>query len=94
MRQRLRERCERRVSNAEGRSGAMEEGVPEVVELVVRGGERRVIDRSVTELRLDGNQLTALPESFGGLASLAELGLGNNQLTALPESFGGLASLT
>jgi hypothetical protein len=45
-------------------------------------------------LDLGGNQLTALPESLGGLTTLYTLYLYGNQLTALPESLGGLTALT
>ena len=44
-------------------------------------------------LNLRHNQLVALPDAIGGLASLQRLYLGNNQLAALPEAIGGLASL-
>lgn len=40
-----------------------------------------------------GNQLNALPEAFGCLASLTRLGLKGNQLAALPGSFVGLTNL-
>ena len=43
-------------------------------------------------LNLRHNQLAALPEAIGGLASLQALYLANNQLAALPEAIGGLAS--
>lgn len=38
-------------------------------------------------LNVMGNQLTALPEDFGGMTSLLRLGLKSNQLTQLPDSF-------
>ena len=44
-------------------------------------------------LRLDQNQLAALPKRFGQLVSLLTLWLDQNQLTPLPESFGQLATL-
>ena len=44
-------------------------------------------------LNLRHNQLVALPDAIGGLASLQRLYLGNNQLAALPEAIGGLAQL-
>ena len=49
----------------------------------------------MTEIYLQGNQLTALPaEVFDGLSSLTEIHLQNNQLTALPNGvFDGLTSL-
>jgi hypothetical protein len=48
---------------------------------------------AVQVLNAWGNQLTALPEGFGTLTSLARLGLKGNQLAALPNSFTGLSSL-
>ena len=45
-------------------------------------------------LYLNGNQLTTLPESIGGLTALTSLDLSDNRLTALPESIGGLTALT
>jgi internalin A len=45
-------------------------------------------------LRLDGNQLTALPDAIGNLAALTTIGLQSNQLTALPDAIGNLAALT
>ena len=45
---------------------------------------------ALTELYLDNNQLTSLPDSFGRLTALTELYLYNNQLTSLPDSFGSL----
>ena len=44
-------------------------------------------------LVLNGNQLTALPESIGQLSNLQSLVLIENQLTALPESIGQLSNL-
>jgi hypothetical protein len=40
-----------------------------------------------------GNQLTALPDSFGSLGGLVRLGLKGNQLAALPPSFTALTNL-
>ena len=40
-----------------------------------------------TVVRLDNNQLSSLPESFGELTALQTLFLDNNQLSSLPESF-------
>ena len=42
-------------------------------------------------LNLRHNQLAALPEAIGGLASLQALSLDDNQLAALPDAIGGLA---
>ncbi len=44
-------------------------------------------------LRLNGNALTALPDSIGGLADLRRIYLNDNALTNLPASFGSLALL-
>ena len=49
---------------------------------------------SLTELRLDGNQLTTVPDSIGQLTSLTYLSLRDNQLTTVPDSIGQLTSLT
>ena len=46
------------------------------------------------ELCLEGNRLTALPESIGGLGKLRELWVHGNALTALPAALGRCASLT
>ena len=48
---------------------------------------------TLRELKLDHNELTALPESIGALVGLEELNLPNNQLTALPESIVALTAL-
>ena len=50
---------------------------------------------SVTQIRLNGNQLTSLPSDvFNGLSSLQTLRLEGNQLTSLPSNvFNGLSSL-
>lgn len=39
------------------------------------------------KLTLNGNSLTELPESMGGLASLRVLALHSNNLKSLPQSF-------
>jgi len=44
-------------------------------------------------LNIRHNQLTALPDSIGGLATLQTLLLDNNQLAALPEGIGALSAL-
>jgi Leucine-rich repeat (LRR) protein len=49
---------------------------------------------TLKSLDLSGNQLTAVPESFGRLSQLTKLELSGNQLEALPESFGRLSQLT
>jgi hypothetical protein len=48
---------------------------------------------SVGDLWLTGNQIQALPDSFGNLSSLQYLFLNENQLTHLPKSFGNLRAL-
>ena len=50
----------------------------------------------LTDLNLDGNQLTTLPaDIFSGLSALTTLTLNNNQLSTLPTGvFSGLTSLT
>ncbi len=47
----------------------------------------------VSYLKLQSNQLTSLPASFGNLTQLRRLQLYDNQLTSLPESFGNLSQL-
>jgi len=49
---------------------------------------------NLTELRLDQNQLTTLPDWMTQLTNLTELSLGKNQLTALPEWLGQFTNLT
>nr|NGX39878.1 hypothetical protein [Chlamydiota bacterium] len=49
--------------------------------------------KAILTLDLKGNQLSALPVSFGQLSSLVELDLSANQLSALPDSIGKLSSL-
>jgi len=44
-------------------------------------------------LRLDGNELAALPETFGKLSALRRLWLNDNRLLSLPRSFGMLKKL-
>jgi len=44
-------------------------------------------------VRLGGNKITHLPESFGNLKSLKYANFKENKLTKLPESFGELKSL-
>ena len=48
---------------------------------------------NLTELDLDGNQFTDLPEVIGKLTSLRTLYLADNQLTVLPEAIGELTNL-
>ena len=43
-----------------------------------------------TDLRLDNNQLSSLPDSFGSITVSRDLRLDNNQLSSLPDSFGSL----
>ena len=47
----------------------------------------------LTILKLDHNNLTALPETFGRLATLEELDVSHNSLTSLPASLGDLTCL-
>ena len=49
--------------------------------------------RSLRELYLNNNELTALPTSFAHLQNIQELHLENNQLDAVPESLGELHNL-
>ena len=49
---------------------------------------------NITELYLNGNQLTTLPDSIGNLTHLTELYLSGNQLTTLPESIENLTNIT
>jgi leucine-rich repeat protein SHOC2 len=49
---------------------------------------------NLTELKLNGNQLTSLPDSIGNLTNLTELNLDGNQLASLPDSIGNLTNLT
>ena len=48
----------------------------------------------LTELKLNGNQMTAVPESVRQLTNLTTLSLASNQLQALPEWLGQLTQLT
>jgi Leucine-rich repeat (LRR) protein len=48
---------------------------------------------ALSELDLDGNQLTSLPESMGNLTTLIRLYLDGNQLTSLPKSMADLTDL-
>ena len=63
--------------------------------LVLKAGDFAGLT-SLTTLRLDGSQLSALPPGvFAGLTSLTTLRLDGNQLSALPPGvFAGLTSLT
>jgi Leucine-rich repeat (LRR) protein len=49
--------------------------------------------RNLWELRLDGNQLAALPSEIGQLTNLWELRLDGNQLATLPPEIGQLSNL-
>ncbi|MDE5086708.1 MAG: leucine-rich repeat domain-containing protein, partial [Trichodesmium sp. St16_bin2-tuft] len=49
---------------------------------------------NLTELGLNSNQLTSLPESISKLSNLTVLNLSYNQLTSLPESISELSNLT
>jgi hypothetical protein len=55
---------------------------------------RATVQHPLTELNLNENALTALPDSIGKLTNLTKLRLFNNELTALPESIGALTALT
>jgi len=50
--------------------------------------------KSLTELRLNDNRLTMLPEQLFDLTALTGLWLAGNQITVLPERIGDLAALT
>lgn len=52
-----------------------------------------IVFLNLTNLQLNNNQLTALPNDFGNLSSLATLRLDYNQLASLPGGFGSLGNL-
>jgi len=58
-----------------------------------RANFKRDAGAHVQVLNAWGNELTRLPDGFGGLTSLVRLGLKGNQLSDLPDSFCQLHSL-
>lgn len=48
---------------------------------------------NLTDLLLNDNQLTTIPDNISNLSALTYLNLENNQLTTLPDSIGNLSSL-
>jgi internalin A len=66
---------------------------PESPQFVVEQRIQKALREKAVELRLNGLQLTSLPESIGQLTGLQELYLFDNQLTSLPESIGQLTGL-
>jgi leucine-rich repeat protein SHOC2 len=48
---------------------------------------------SLSELHLDRNQLTAVPDTIGNVTNLIRLNLSRNRLTVVPDTIGNLTDL-
>ena len=53
----------------------------------------KTVTTNILQLRLDGNQLTSLPETVTTLRNLRSLDLSNNHLQSLPDSISALTNL-